>query len=297
MTLLMSVMLYFLCLMILMPILFGLGGWAFDRSLVEIADIVGGNFMGPGDPALFRFLQGGGQLLTWGLTALLMAGILGNPAEELRLRVDTPFVLYVLAVFSVTLALPLVQASMLDKYSFQLPEAFGLWEEWVHTTEARSEKVLMQVLLTPEWEVFLANVLIFAVIPAITEEMFFRGFFQKQCYRLFNPHLAILFTALLFSLIHLQFYGFFSRFFLGILLGYLVWGSGNLIPAMLAHFTFNLVSIAAAYQMAKMGVSSEEAAPASISFPFLAVFSSLLALGGVLFFYLRMGRKYNLTDT
>ena len=60
----------------------------------------------------------------------------------------------------------------------------------------------------------LFNLFLIAIIPAIGEEMFFRGVIQKKLKNILrNPHIAILITSFIFSAIHMQFFGFLPRFF------------------------------------------------------------------------------------
>jgi hypothetical protein len=79
-----------------------------------------------------------------------------------------------------------------------------------------------------------------AIIPAICEELLFRGVLMPLLGKMTrNIHIAIWITAALFSLIHMQFYGFLPRLLMGAVLGYLVIWSGSLWTAILAHFVNN----------------------------------------------------------
>lgn len=84
------------------------------------------------------------------------------------------------------------------------------------------------------------NLFVIGILPAIGEELVFRGIFQQKLTAEWNnPHLAIWATAILFSFIHLQFEGFFPRVFLGATLGYLFFWTNNLWIPIIAHFLFN----------------------------------------------------------
>ena len=85
----------------------------------------------------------------------------------------------------------------------------------------------------------LFNLVVIALIPAIGEELTFRGVLQQGLTRRMNPHVAILLSAAIFSFIHFQFSGFLPRMFLGMLLGYLFYTSGSLWTCMLMHFLNN----------------------------------------------------------
>lgn len=87
---------------------------------------------------------------------------------------------------------------------------------------------------------FLLSLLIIAVVPAVGEELLFRGVIQRQIHRITgNPHAAIWLAAIFFSAFHFQFFGFVPRMLLGALFGYLFIYSGNLIYPILAHFVNN----------------------------------------------------------
>ncbi|MGL5228766.1 MAG: lysostaphin resistance A-like protein, partial [Bacteroidales bacterium] len=100
------------------------------------------------------------------------------------------------------------------------------------------------ILTTDSIGVFLLNVLLVSVLTAIGEEAFFRGALQRI---LLNetkrPWVAIVVIAIIFSAIHFQFYGFFARLLLGLLLGYLVYASKSLILPIIAHAVNNLIAI------------------------------------------------------
>lgn len=87
-----------------------------------------------------------------------------------------------------------------------------------------------------------------AVVPAVVEELFFRGgVMQLLIGALKNVHLAIFLSAFFFSLMHMDVFGFFPRFVLGMALGYLFWWSGSLRLSMIGHFVFNAFSIVSVY--------------------------------------------------
>ena len=92
--------------------------------------------------------------------------------------------------------------------------------------------------------VLLFNLFMIAFIPALAEEMLFRGVLQRILGEWFrNYHIAIWVVAILFSLAHYQLSGFIPRIFLGALFGYLyLWTSSIWIPV-IAHFTNNGMAV------------------------------------------------------
>jgi membrane protease YdiL (CAAX protease family) len=94
----------------------------------------------------------------------------------------------------------------------------------------------------------LVNLVVIALIPAIGEELTFRGVLQQSLtQRIKNVHVAVLLSAFIFSFIHFQFYGFLPRMFLGMLLGYMFYYSGSLWTGILMHFVNNGTAVVAAY--------------------------------------------------
>ncbi|MCS7162648.1 MAG: CPBP family intramembrane metalloprotease [Bacteroidia bacterium] len=132
----------------------------------------------------------------------------------------------------------------LDAQSFRLPPQWQALEHFLEAQEAHIEG-LMRGLITHGHLLYL--LLFMAVAPGVFEEIFFRGAFQSQVARLVNPHAAIWITATIFSLIHFQVYGFFARLLLGAVMGYLVWATQSLWPAIWAHFLNNAYATLVAY--------------------------------------------------
>lgn len=84
------------------------------------------------------------------------------------------------------------------------------------------------------------GIIIFGLLAAVSEEFLFRSVIQKALVKLFkNAHIGIIVTALIFSAFHADFYGFFPRFILGLMLGYMFWMSGSIWASIIMHFTNN----------------------------------------------------------
>ena len=93
----------------------------------------------------------------------------------------------------------------------------------------------------------LFNLVVIALIPAIGEELTFRGVLQQALTRRCNAHVAIWLSAFIFSFIHFQFYGFLPRMFLGLILGYMFYYSGSIWTSILMHFINNGSAVVVAY--------------------------------------------------
>lgn len=129
-----------------------------------------------------------------------------------------------------------------------LPDWLSGIEQWMRAKEDYADHML-EVIMTPEtFSGMWLNLLIIAVLPAIGEELIFRGVFQKTLRDLFRSgHLSVWITSVLFSAIHFQFYGFLPRLILGLVFGYIFLWSRNIWLPVIAHFINNAVPTVGAY--------------------------------------------------
>jgi membrane protease YdiL (CAAX protease family) len=96
------------------------------------------------------------------------------------------------------------------------------------------------------------------VLAGVCEEFFFQGALQPLMMKWTkNPHIGILITALIFSALHFQFYGFIPRFVLGVYLGYLFFWSRSLWLPILAHVLHNALSILIDYTLQGRGIDTD----------------------------------------
>ncbi|MDR1792781.1 MAG: CPBP family intramembrane metalloprotease [Bacteroidales bacterium] len=146
------------------------------------------------------------------------------------------------------LSLPFVNFVADWNQSLHLPTLFSNLETWIRETESQLAATTELLLQGKTFNILIINLLAIALIPALCEEFFFRGLLQQWAvFALGNKIVGVLFTAFIFSAIHLQFLGFFPRFLLGIYLGYLTIKSGTLWSAVLAHFINNAIIVVAAF--------------------------------------------------
>lgn len=128
------------------------------------------------------------------------------------------------------------------------PDFLSGMEDWMKEKESQARKLTEIFLNTHSITGLLINIVIVALIPAIGEELLFRGLLLKLFNEIFkNTHVAVLISAIIFSAIHLQFYGFLPRLMLGIVLGYLFVFTGNLWVPIFVHFLNNASSAVVYY--------------------------------------------------
>lgn len=156
--------------------------------------------------------------------------------------------IFVLIFLLVIFALPLENFIGHLNHAIHFPEAFDAFEAKLRAMEAQAERTTMAFLRMDSFGAYLLSLVIMAVLPALGEELLFRGVLQKLLGEQFkNPHLAIWLSAIVFSAIHMQFFGFFPRMVMGAALGYLFYWSGSLWYPILAHFLNNAIAVSVVY--------------------------------------------------
>ncbi len=104
----------------------------------------------------------------------------------------------------------------------------------------------------------LTSLVLIAFIPAMVEEFFFRGALQGLLTRwLDKPWLAIVLASIIFSAIHLSWYGFMPRAMLGVVLGTVFYITGNLWYSVLMHFVNNAAAVIYLYRQHQQGEEAD----------------------------------------
>jgi membrane protease YdiL (CAAX protease family) len=178
--------------------------------------------------------------------------------------------------------------------NLQLPEHWKTTQWMIEQEE--SAKFLTELFLNDtSVKSLIINLFMIAVVPAFSEEFVFRGFL----FRLFskytnNKHVIVLITSILFSAMHMQFFGFFPRFILGIIMGYLLVYSGNMLVPMLAHFVNNSTAVIASYYAAKEGnmENADSLGPIDGNIAFIAL-SIILTIAIIYYFIKNKGHEIN----
>ena len=155
------------------------------------------------------------------------------------------------AVGLMLIALPAINLLSYLNQQLTLPEFLQPLEAWMKTQEENAALITEQFLNVRTFGGLIINLLLMALLPAVAEELTFRGVVQKLfqgTQALENqsskvPHLAIWCSAILFSAIHLQFYGFVPRMLMGALFGYMLVWTGSLWIPILMHFTNNAMAV------------------------------------------------------
>ena len=194
-------------------------------------------------------------------------------------------------VFFIILNAPVIEWNK----SISFPSFMSSFESWALLKEKQLESLTIYLVSFENNFEYLIGIIAIAIIPGFCEEYFFRGVLQKNLNLLLkNAHIAILLSSLLFSAFHLQFYGFFPRFFLGVFFGYLFYWSGSLMYPVIAHALNNFLSLTVFYA-ASSGLFGEDIDVSVNSSPEIPL--ALIAFSIIIFIFLVVILKEKLNNT
>jgi len=169
-----------------------------------------------------------------------------HPAGFLFLKKKPNSKVLLLTVLMLFLIIPLVDLTTYINLKLQLPEFMAPVENWMRATEDSAAKLIEKMLSEEGILPFITNIFNIGVMAGVTEELLFRGTLLSIIRkRIKNPHIAIWMVAMIFSAIHLQFYGFIPRMILGAVLGYMLYWSHSIWVPVLAHFLNNTIIVIA----------------------------------------------------
>ncbi len=176
--------------------------------------------------------------------------------------------------------------------NIDFPEFMNEFERWARETEASAARLTEQLTQFNHFGEFVLAFIVIAVFAGLGEELVFRGMIQNMLQKSFgNIHAAIWVAAALFSLIHMQFFGFLPRMLLGALFGYLYYWSGNLWIPVFAHMTNNGFMLIMIY-LNSIGLIDFDLEN-SDSAPWLSVLIFAIITFGLMFFFRKYFIKYN----
>ncbi|TYP91663.1 hypothetical protein LX73_2487 [Fodinibius salinus] len=148
------------------------------------------------------------------------------------------------------------------------------------TQMQNTQMKMIESLLTSDLTIW---VMLFhvAVVPAICEELLYRGYVMRSFQKNWGILAAIIVSGLLFGMYHVQLSNLLPLATLGIVFAFLTWTSKSVYPAIVAHFVNNAGSVV-------MGKYYPESAFAKIAPetlpPIFVVIPSLLFSGFIVYF-------------
>jgi membrane protease YdiL (CAAX protease family) len=201
--------------------------------MLHLFAALGGQMMGMD----FKFLIIVDEIGAILLAALLFAMLLGVPIRDAFLLRSAHWKHYAAALAA---AIPLqLFGGAMQEIVLELMPGGDAWRQLLEDTLGP----LLRGNTTGDMLVLLLGAV---VLAAVCEEVLFRGVLLQLLARGGRWRSAILVSAVLFAVFHLDFIGLLPRTLLGIYFGILVWRSGSIFPAMLAHAANNGLAFALA---------------------------------------------------
>ncbi|MCB0501504.1 MAG: CPBP family intramembrane metalloprotease [Bacteroidetes bacterium] len=225
------------------------------------------------DLNVFRLAQMINTVVVFGGAALLMSYLLtGKNFGFFKFNVSVQWMSLVLVPFMMVSILPIAMTMQYFVSFIPFPEK---WLEMQDTMEALQKGMLGD----PSLSVFAVNLIMIAVLPAIFEELLFRGILQPLFVKVTGiPTLGIMVTGFVFGLIHMQVINLLPIAILGVLLGLIYYWTQNIWFPIAAHFIFNGMQ-AVGYFMATRSeqfdrMESIELLPVSYTLGAIAIFAA-----------------------
>lgn len=176
-----------------------------------------------------------------------------------------------------------------------LPESLAEIEKTMREWEENSRQFANIILSDTSIGGLVSGILIVGLLTGISEELFFRAGIQRMLSETLSRHAAIWISAVIFSAMHFQFFGFFPRLILGAFFGYLYVWSGSIWTAIFAHALNNSLVVFSSWLSAR-GIISFDLERLGVSesgMPYAAIISVIIT--SLLIYKFLDWRKYNIS--
>lgn len=247
-----------------------------------------GNFEDPVVLAGLKYFQIISQLGLFILPAFFFTLLVTRERKSYLFLQHTAPLPSILGAALMLLALPLINGLSALNQQLELPASMAGIEEWMRLSEDSALRLEEAFIVNPSVVSLLVNILMMALLPALGEELLFRGIgFRLLRDITKSSHAAIWISAAVFSFIHFQFYGFLPRLMMGVLFGYLLLWSGSLWVPMIAHFVNNVAVVFVGWAGARWFPDIDIMTFGSSSNPLVIGLSTLISALIIVFLYLR----------
>lgn len=222
---------------------------------------------------------------------LLLKFYYSNPGYVLKIRKVklNEIILYTIGFFIVYLTSQFFASFQIKALNMLSEKSIFLknFKDSIEQLNKNLENVYIQLLTAENAIDYTITFILICILPAIGEEILFRGFAQNSFMERLRPFPAIALTSFFFSFFHFNIYGIVPLFLISLLLGFVAYFSNNIVGAFYIHFLNNFLSLILFYAMgSKESLTSGE----DLNLPiyiltFLLFFS--LALFSLYIYYLK----------
>ena len=186
-----------------------------------------------------------------------------KPFTWLKLDKGTDWKVLLICIAIMIVAIPGINLLADLNSRVSLPKSLESIEQILKQQEEAAAALTERFLQADNVGQLLLNIGLLALLPALAEELSFRGTLQQilkgegLAVSGERTHIAIWITAFVFSAIHMQFYGFVPRMLMGALFGYIFVWTGSLWIPIVMHFTNNGLAVLAYYVVQHSAISGQ----------------------------------------
>ena len=223
--------------------------------------------------AISQIIMFGGSAIVWGIM------FESSSYKFMETKKNNTLYYIALSILLVFIATPFIDGIGIWNDGWQL-ESGQIFRDM----EENASRIMKGFLSDTSSLGLIINIIVIALLPAILEEVFFRGAMQRTMINLVKYRfLGILLTSIIFSLLHFQLFSCIPRVFLGLFLGYLYVISQNIIVPIIFHFINNLTVVVGSYLFYSNLIEFDINKLGSVYNPLLFIISILLI--GLIFIY------------
>ena len=219
-----------------------------------------------------------------------------NSLDKLGFKIPNKSINYLLVFILMIVSAPFISWVIEMNANMALPDFLDGVQQWMKKSESEAEHITRSFLTFDGLGSLFYVMVIVAIVPAVGEELLFRGVLQNifigWCK---NAHLGIWITAILFSALHMQFFGFFPRVLLGVLFGYIFWWSKSLWLPILGHFINNGSIVIASYLYPESVEQAEISILEGSENPWIYYAGSFI-LAVIIFYFIRKVNNKDVTN-
>lgn len=231
-----------------------------------------------------KFLQLFNALGLFVLPPLIYAYLASdNVGKSLGISGGPKLLQLILAGVSMFIALPFINWLAEINSNMHLPKILSGLETWMKQSEESATKITTLFLQVNSIGGLIYNLLLIAILPAFGEELLFRGTLQpllKEQTR--NSIAGIVLAAVIFSALHMQFYGFLPRMLMGVYFGFLFFWTQSLWVPVFAHLVNNGTAVIVSYMY---GNKSNLETAGTNEGNFIYLIGSIIGLGAIVYWF------------
>jgi hypothetical protein len=220
------------------------GAWIFDVGIQEIQTALN-DYKDPVNISYQKYLQ---SVISLGMFVIAPLAIAYFISRDISGFLKTDYYpgnsVALLITFLMILSLPMNNYFTYLNGLMDLPGIFSGLQNYMEDKESQAQHVFERFLNVSGMWPLIINLVVIGVIPAIGEELLFRGVLQNIFIRWTkNTFLGVLITSFAFAALHFQFLSVLPRFILGMILGYIFVWTRSLWMPIIAHFVNNALAV------------------------------------------------------